>query len=450
MAYTVALISLNRLCDPYPVYPLATAYLKPYIEEHLPMCNVDILDLNIITDTQLEDYIKRVNPDFICASIRNVDGANSLDRRAFFGAYKNTIDTIKKCSSSPVIIGGAGYSIFPEQFIQELGADYGIEGEGEAAICELLSSLIEKRSTHNIARVTDAKGNRCSTCSYISSPQASYESELVEYYWKHSGMLNIQTKRGCPYHCIYCTYPQIDGRKVRTMDIDSIVETIARAKRDFGVDYWFFTDSVFNIHNEFNVQLCEQIVREDLDISWGAYFSPSNITESQMAIFKRSGLSHIEFGTESFCDQTLEAYGKRFTFDDVLRASEMALRHNIYYSHFMILAGWGETPEQLHTTIKNSKRLQHTVIFPYVGMRIYPGTELYKNALKDGAINSQTDMLMPQYYVQPNFDLETTRTMAEATGKAWIFPDAPQNDMMNVLKVKRGKKGPLWEYLRKP
>ncbi len=450
MEYRVALISLNRLREPYPVYPLATAYLKPYIEEHLPMCKVDILDMNMVDDQELVRYIESEKPHFICASIRNVDGANSLDRRAFFGAYRDTIDKIKSCSDSPIIIGGAGYSIFPEQFVEELGADYGIEGEGEAALCELLEALIEGRPTADIQRVTHRGGQRNHNCRHILSPQAEYDPSLVEYYWKQSGMLNIQTKRGCPYNCIYCTYPQIDGRTVRTMSVEKIVETIAKAKRDFGANYWFFTDSVFNIKSEFNRELCEALVERDLGISWGAYFSPSNITDEQMALYKRSGLTHIEFGTESFCDETLEAYGKRFTFEDVLHASELALKHNVYYSHFLILAGYGESREQLHTTIENSRELHHTVIFPYVGMRIYPGTELYRRALEDGVVTDQTDMLMPQYYLQSDFDLDETKRLAEATGKAWIFPDAPQNDMMTMLKVKRNKKGPLWEYLRRP
>ncbi len=450
MEYRVTLISLNRLREPYPVYPLATAYLKPYIEEHMPMCRVDVVDLNMLNDDELMEYIRTAQPHFICASIRNVDGANSLDRRAFFGAYRDVIDKIKSCSSSPIIIGGAGYSIFPEEFVEELGADFGIEGEGEAAICELLQALIDKTPTEDIQRVTKRGGVRNCRCSHILSPQAEYDHTLVEYYWRESGMLNIQTKRGCPYNCIYCTYPQIDGRKVRTMSVEKIVETIAKAKRDFGANYWFFTDSVFNIKSEFNTELCEALIKRDLDISWGAYFSPSNITDEQMALYKRSGLTHIEFGTESFCNQTLEAYGKRFTFEDVLQTSELALKHNVYYSHFLILAGYGESHDQLLTTIENSRQLHHTVIFPYVGMRIYPGTELYRVALKEGVVDESTDMLMPQYYLQPDFDLAQTKELAEATGKAWIFPDAPQNEMMTMLKVKRNKKGPLWEYLRKP
>lgn len=414
------------------------------------MCKVDVLDLNILSNRELVEQLTLNAPDFVCCSIRNVDGANSLDRRAFFLAYKSIINEIRANVTAPLIVGGAGFSIFPEQFVAELGADYGIEGEGEEALCQLLSALINKTPTEGIARVTERAGRRNLPCGYIESPQAEYEPSLVEYYWKQSGMLNIQTKRGCPYNCIYCTYPQIDGRAVRTMSVEKIVDTIERAKSDFGANYWFFTDSVFNIKNSFNAELCEELIKRELNISWGAYFSPLNITDEQMALYKRSGLTHIEFGTESFCDQTLEAYGKRFTFEDVKRSSDLALKHNVFYSHFLIMAGYGDSRAQLEQAIENSRQLHHTVIFPYVGMRIYPGTELYRVAIEEGVITSATDLLMPQYYITKDFDLDSTKKLCEATGKAWIFPDAPQNEMVNMLKVKRNKKGPLWEYLRKP
>ncbi len=452
MATRIVLISANRHCEPYPVYPLGTAYLKTYLTKELGQSIVvDVVDMNLNSDDDLRCYIKDNNPQYVCMSIRNVDGANSLDRRGFLPGYKHIVDIIRKSTSSPLIIGGAAFSIFPKLFMEELGADYGLKGEGEATLCNLLRNLINGDSTDTVEDLY-IKNSMIVTprCNYIATPIVEYEPRLVEYYWRESGMLNIQTKRGCPYNCIYCTYPEIDGRTVRNVDIGSIVDTMLKAKKDYGVNYWFFTDSVFNISPAYNAALSEEIIKSGIDISWGAYFTPSNISDEQMALYKRAGLTHIEFGTESFCDETLEAYGKRFTFDKVLEASEIALKHNVYYSHFMILAGWGDTSENIRTTIENSKKLHHTVIFPYVGMRIYPNTKLHANCVKNGILSADDLILEPKYYISPDFDLEATRKMAYQTGKAWVFPDEETSDMMTMLKVKRGKKGPLWEYLRKP
>ncbi len=451
MAKLITLISANRHCEPYPVYPLGTAYLKSYLQTNLADCKVEVVDMNLTSDAELSQYLIQKRPNYIGLSLRNLDGANSLRGDDFLSAYKDLVTLIRKNTKSPLIIGGAAFSISPNYFMDLFQADYGIKGEGEDIFCNLIQRLENGQNLDDIGELyIGGKPSACERCRYIFTPLAEYEPHLVEYYWKMSGMLNIQTKRGCPYNCIYCTYPEIDGRVVRNVAIDSIVDTMAKAKRDYGVNYWFFTDSVFNISKNYNTELAEAIIKSDLNISWGAYFTPSNISDEQMALYKKSGLTHIEFGTESFCDRTLEAYGKRFTFEQALNASEIALKNNVYYSHFLILGGWNDDMKAVVETIENSKRLRHTVIFPYVGMRIYPKTILQQHCINAGVIDKDDDLLQSRYYVAPDFDLEYTRQMAQQSGKAWIFPDEEQNEMMTQLKVKRNKKGPLWEYLRKP
>ncbi|MBP6450005.1 MAG: radical SAM protein, partial [Alistipes sp.] len=390
-------------------------------------------------------------PRYIGLSLRNVDGANSLDRRGFLPQYRALADVIRAASDAPLIIGGAGFSIYPEAFMRELGADYGIHGEGEEPLAELIGALERGRTEIDIPSVYTRDGRRGSgRRSYLPSIEVQFEPELTGYYWKRSGMLNIQTKRGCPYDCIYCSYPSIDGRCVRTMDPEAIAENILRAKRDYGISYLFFTDSVFNIGPEYNVRLAETLIRRRTDIRWGAYFSPRGIDAEQMRLFRASGLTHIEFGTESFCDRTLEAYGKHFTFGDVVRASRLALDEGVYYAHFLILGGYGDTRENVRETIENSRRMEYTVMFPYAGMRIYPHTRLAELAAKEGAIGRDDDLMAPSYYISRDFDLEEVRRAALATGKAWVFPDDPQSALADTLRLKRNKKGPLWEYLRKP
>lgn len=450
-ACSLLLISANRHKSPYPVYPLGISYLKTYLERTISGLRVDTADCNLITDEELAARIRTLAPRYIGVSLRNVDGADSLDRRGFLPEYRALIDVIRAASDAPVIVGGAGFSIYPEAFMRELGADYGIHGEGEGPLAELLAALERGQTRIDIPSVYTRDGRRGSgRRRYLPAIDVGFEPELTEYYWKRSGMLNIQTKRGCPYDCIYCSYPHIDGRCVRTMDPELIAENILRAKRDYGISYLFFTDSVFNICPEYNVRLAETLIRRKTGIEWGAYFSPRGIDAEQMRLFRASGLTHIEYGTESFCDRTLEAYGKRFTFGDVERASRLALECGVYYAHFLILGGYGDTRANVRETIENARRLEYTVLFPYAGMRIYPHTRLAELARREGVIGAEEDLLTPAYYIAPDFDLEEARRAALATGKAWVFPDDPQSALVDTLRLKRNKKGPLWEYLRKP
>jgi radical SAM superfamily enzyme YgiQ (UPF0313 family) len=273
------------------------------------------------------------------------------------------------------------------------------------------------------------------------------DKDLVDYYWSKSGMLNIQTKRGCPHDCIYCSYPVIEGKKIRTLNADLVVETLKDLYFNRGITYVFFTDSVFNISNEYNRLLANKIIDSGVKVSWGAYFSPSNLTRVELTLFKKAGLTHIEFGTESFSDQQLKNYCKHFTFQEVLEISQICSDLGIFFAHFLILGGYGETEKSLDETFENSKKIPLTVFFPYIGMRIYPHTRLFDIAIAEGRIKSINDLLDPVYYLSEAVNPNTLKERALATGKKWIFPDFEDAGMIEKFRM-RNIRGPLWEYLR--
>ena len=450
----ILLISANRYTNPYPVYPIGVSYLKTYIQKNLPHYQVDVFDFNLGNYASLIEKLKEYQPGYIGISLRNIDGANSFDRSSFISGYKEIVETIRANSQVPVVIGGAGFSIYPQPVFDALRPDFGITGEGEQAWVNLISCLDEGKDYSQIeGLVYYNKSNefiRNPHVNYLKNLELQFEDSIIDFYWEKSGMLNIQTKRGCCYHCIYCSYPVIEGRKIRTLNADLIVENLLRLNRKKGINYVFFTDSVFNLDKEYNMELAEKIIRSGLKIKWGAYFSPSNLTDEEMALYKQSGLTHIEFGTESLSDTQLKNYGKHFTFADVKAASDLALKHNIFYAHFLILGGYGETDRTICETMENSKQLNYTVFFPFVGMRIYPNTRLQQLAIEEGVISPSDLLLQPTYYISKNFDPGTLKEKAAATGKAWSFPDDPKSDEMELFRLKRKKKGLMWEYLRKP
>lgn len=450
---SLLLVSANRLTNPYPVYPIGISYLQTYLTEHLVGLEVKIFDINLSSIGELIELLKTDNPDYIGVSIRNIDGANSLDRTSFIPGYKEIIDVIRANSEGVIIMGGAGFSIYPEVLLSLLGPDYGIIGEGEESLKNLLQSLILGTDLLGIEGLVFRTNNGVTVNAhkkYLSSLELGFNEELSHFYWERSGMLNIQTKRGCCYNCIYCSYPIIDGRQVRTLDPDLIVETMAKLYRDKGINYVFFTDSVFNIHNDYNIELAQKIIKSGIKVNWGAYFSPHNLTDEMLAIFKRSGLKHIEFGTESFSTEQMHRYGKTFSFEDVLLNSNRCLKHNIYYAHFLILGGIGETKKTLKETMENADKIRFSVFFPYIGMRIYPGTPLHKMAIAEGKISINDSLLEPTYYLADGFDYDECKKWALETGKAWIFPDDPLSEQMDQTRIKKNKKGLIWEYLRKP
>ena len=433
------------------MYPLGVAYLHTYLQKRLPSYHFSFFDFKLQSLTEFTDLLSVGAFDIVGVSLRNVDDTNIYEQNSFIAWYKQIIDAVRAASAAKIVVGGPGFSIFPKMIFESLQPDFGIKGEGEDALLELIQCIEKNQDCQHIEGLvykTDANEVKVNPrINFLNSLELSFDKDLVDYYWSKSGMLNIQTKRGCPFHCIYCSYPVIEGRKIRTLNADFIVETLKDLYYNKGITYVFFTDSVFNIANEYNLQLAQKIIDSGVKVNWGAYFSPHHLTREALLLYKQAGLTHIEFGTESFSDQQLANYGKHFKFKDVLEVSQICSELGIFFAHFLILGGYGETEESLNETFENSKKIPFSVYFPYIGMRIYPHTKLFSLAMEEGLIKGEEDLLSPVYYTSKAVDLDSLKDRASATGKKWIFPDYDDKGMMEKFRS-RNKRGPLWEFLR--
>jgi radical SAM superfamily enzyme YgiQ (UPF0313 family) len=169
-----------------------------------------------------------------------------------------------------------------------------------------------------------------------------------------------------------------------------------------------------------------------------------------MRLMARSGLAHIEFGSDSFCDEVLVTYQKGFIFADILYASELARRERIDFCHFLIAGGPGETAATLETTFQNSLRLEGAVMMAVVGMRIYPGTPLFKRAVAEGRLAAEADLLQPAYYLAPGLTREGVFGQLNEFSRRspnWITGDLdPAYEKLVIRLRQRGVAGPLWSY----
>ena len=146
----VLLISANTLREPYPVYPLGLDYVAGAIAENH---QVQIADMNILGGyDSLAAVLKDFSPDVIGLSLRNIDNTDTTDPRGFIGQYRAIVDVIRKHSDARLIIGGSGFTIFPAETMQALGADYGVIGEGERLVL-LLDALENREAAGKIAGV---------------------------------------------------------------------------------------------------------------------------------------------------------------------------------------------------------------------------------------------------------------------------------------------------------
>ena len=449
MKKKILLVSANQYAIPSPVYPLGLAYISAYLKERLPHYDIQVFDFLYHNHDTFIRRLQEYKPDYVGVSLRNIDDANIYKQESFINQYRAIINSIRNTSHSIIVLGGPGYSIFPQLLFDNLKPDFAIQGEGEESFYKLLKALEDNTDYTEIDGLVYMDNNETylkDRTNYLCNQPLSFDNNLLDFYWKQGGMLNIQTKRGCPYHCIYCTYPLIDGHKVRTLNSNKIADTLADLYFNKRIDYVFFTDSIFNVNNEDNFELAEKIINKKMNLKWGGYFNFTNLDEKLLQVLQRAGLVHIEFGTDSLSDITLKKYGKPFTFSDVLEVSKICNKLNIDFANFLILSGYGDTDDTLNETFENSKKIKRTVFFPFVGMRIYPGTRLQDIAISENKISKADDLLEPTYYKSNTTTLSTLKEKARKTGKRWVFPDEDLAPVIKKLRT-RNMKGPLWEYL---
>jgi radical SAM superfamily enzyme YgiQ (UPF0313 family) len=445
----VLLISPNTLTEPYPVYPLGLDYVAGALApDHL----VRIADMNAVGDwDSLGEIIRVFSPEVIGISLRNIDNTDTTDPKGFVQEYQEATRVIRRNSDAILVCGGSGFTIFAEQILDALGADYGIVGEGER-FALLLDAIENREDTTSIPGVITRQNRKWIPDPWNKVPVRDFHKghSHLRFYLENGGMLNLQTKRGCNLRCIYCSYPHIEGRNLRLISPEEVAET-ALELQEVGAKYFFITDSVFNSDFPHSIAVARALKRAGVTIPWGAFFTPTRPPDDYFRIMADAGLTHVEFGTESLSDTMLGSYRKPFLLDHVLYAHEAAVDAGLHVAHYFLLGGPGETPDTLDETFSNAVKLQKAVLFFFCGIRIYPHTELYNIAIKEGKISESLDLLEPVFYRANSIDKDEIVSLVQNQARDrpnWVIGSGGEQTARVLSRMyEHGYSGPLWEHL---
>ncbi|HEY0944600.1 MAG TPA: lipid biosynthesis B12-binding/radical SAM protein [Opitutaceae bacterium] len=450
----VLLVNLNTYDQPYPVYPLGLAYLDGALRQAGHQTHV--WDRRARAES-LEESIAHFAPDLVALSMRNVDNVQSHNQHSFVQDTVESCRRVRSATTAPLVLGGSAFSVFPRELFDLTGVDYAIQGEGERPLLRLVAALQSGAPPKDIPglyyRDTDGAAGSLPTHpgDAVFTAEPHHEAALLQAYIKQGSLPGIQTQRGCPLRCCYCTYPLIEGRRSRYRTGEQVVEEMRRMLA-LGVRYTFIVDSVFNTHPDHVADVCEALIRADLGMEWECFLRPRNVSRELLALMQRAGLRHVEFGSDSFSDAVLARYGKSFTFDDIREASENAHALGLHYCHFIIFGGPGETHGTLEETLARARALPGGYYFTMIGMRIYPGTPLWRSLNPGARGETAADYLeQPRFYLAPEFTVDGlhARLMkVKAAHHNWVVGDPPPAFLTTINKLRsRGARGPMWEYI---
>lgn len=366
--------------------------------------------------------IEEFHPDVIGISIRNIDDQNIEKPRFLLAQVREVVTACKRFSDAPIVLGGAGYSIFPVGALEYVGADMGIQGEGETSFPALLDRLQHHGSLKGFPGLylrgrglqgericsKDLDGFRLPDMDLLST--TAYEGEDL---W-----LPVQTRRGCPLGCSYCSTETIEGKRIRKRSPEDIVRWLARWS-GAGFRRFHFVDNTFNLPPSYAQNLCTLLADASLGISWRCILYPGNIDAALVETMKRAGCKEVSLGFESGCEQILRRLNKRFNPGDIRRASRILADYGIRRMGFLMLGGPGETKNSVRESLHFVDSLELEAVKVTIGIRIYPYTKIAEIAVREGFIAENDDLLFPKFYI-----VRDLREWLKKTLDEWV-PEHP-------------------------
>jgi radical SAM superfamily enzyme YgiQ (UPF0313 family) len=408
------------------VPPLGEAYLASYLlsKGH----EVKLMDLTLSHDSRrdIEKVINDFNPHVIGISIRNVDSTTYPGNLFFYLPVKNIIQFIKKISDPDILIilGGPGFSIFSEEILKDLNHSIGVVGEGEYVFAEILKYVQNGEDPRKIEKgicFLDSKGEyhqrppwhveNLDDLPFPSRDLLENEAYLIDPMNVNGPKWgNIQTKRGCPMNCIYCSYKYIEGSMPRFRSPKNVAKELELMVNNYDIKNVFIVDSLFNLDYSNVKEICEEILKQKVDVKLGANYAPNKSFIDLMPLMRESGIVHLATGIESLSDVMLSNMNKKRATNDAILTSQKCVELEIEQLIHMIVGGPGETLgtvqasfDQLETieSFKGNLWQGDGDIIVFIGMRIYPHTPLQLIAEREGVIQKGENLLKPKFYISP-------------------------------------------------
>ncbi|MFX0186366.1 MAG: B12-binding domain-containing radical SAM protein [Candidatus Hodarchaeota archaeon] len=452
----VLIISVSREILHVMVSPLGEAYLASYLltQGH----EVMILDLTLSNDFK-KDFSRAINdfnPQLIGISIRNIDSATYPGNLFFYLPAKIIIQYIKEIVESeiPIILGGSGFSIFSEEILRDLNHDIGVVGDGEYVFAEILKRIKNDDDPRKIEKgicFLDGNGEyhqkppwRVENLDDLPIPARDLmdnDAYLFDIMNKTGTIWgNVQTKRGCPYNCIYCSYKYIEGSIVRYRSPEKVAEELDLIVNNLGIKNIFIADSVLNLNYKLLEETCQEIIKRKIDFNWGANYVPLKEFIHLLPLMKESGATHLATGIESLSEEMLKNIKKNRTPDDAILTSKKCVELEIEQLMSIIVGGPGESLETVRTSLNRLETIENfrgnmwqgdADVLIFIGMRIYPNTALQLIAEQDGVISKGNKLLKPKFYISPKIkeiDLfQVVREYCEVNTR-WIAPGIGLNN----------------------
>ncbi len=361
--------------------------------------NVNILNLNHTK----EDVVTTIQKEICAREYQMVaTGATSI----FFPMIKMIIDTVKSYDKNLVtVLGGGIITAAPMEIFSLLEPTFGIIGEGEQTIIELLTALKKRKKAAQIPGLI-FKGEdesiiqtepRQSIRDINKIPFPDYEGVGLYEHWglqlqlqnKCRLILPLITSRSCPFDCTFCYHPL--GRGYRQFELKGLFTKIEYLKTKKKFHHISIIDELFATNKKKVLEFCQEV--RQIGVTWEAQLRVNVVDEEIVCAMREAGCRTIGYGIESMSQTVLDSMHKETSIIAVEKALKITYDQNVEIQGNLIFGDEAETMDTFMESLSWWMENRHYQIF-LSAIRIYPGSVIYSRAVDCGLIDPMT--FLPQ------------------------------------------------------
>lgn len=321
----------------------------------------------------------------------------------------------KENPSLKTIAFGSHPTFMPEHCLSDGAIDIAVMSEPEFIIRDLIGAMESPgdawKSTKGIGYMENGRPVINERYPFIEDldelpfPDRTMLPEGVDYFnplVKRTPYATMMTSRGCSAPCNFCTVRAFYGNKTRTRSVDNILEELEIIKAQ-GYREVFFRDEMFTLFKARNKQVCEEMIRRKLDLTWIANARVGTVDRETALLMKKAGCHLIKYGVETGDQRILDNINKRTTLEAAVETFRLMHEIGIDTHAHMMLGCPGESADSLKRTMRFVREIDpSTVTFgictPYPGSELFDRLFLEHPEIRDGSGRDLSSIHVSSYY----------------------------------------------------
>jgi radical SAM superfamily enzyme YgiQ (UPF0313 family) len=425
-AMRILIINANRFRLPWPVLPFGPLCVAAASER--AGYEVSFLDLCFSKDPaeDIHAAVGSFSPDVVGLGVRNIDNGTATNT---IYLLKETRDEIviplKEAFSGPIVLGGAAVGISAAEMLEYFDLDYALRGDGETAFPALLACLKKGGGFEDCSGLTLRREGRvilenppaCAVVEAIFPPPAYTHFIDMRRYARLGSPLLMQTKRGCAFKCVYCTYNTVEGASYRLFPPEGIADHLEKLVLTSGINRVEISDSTFNIPLDHAKAVLRAIIAKKLKLRLSAMgLNPAGFDEEFVALLKEAGFHEVCLGVESLHDEVLQSLGKPYDAKAAQKAAELLKQAEIPAMWFFLAGGPAERAETLGETLDKAVAIASPwdLIVVGVGIRAYKGAPVSEMLMEKSPEVAEGGFLFPTAYEPEGISLPEMKALVTA------------------------------------